>query len=140
LNYAHAKILGLLLAYQSPRDFVTGQAIDIPHALAWQNAKEFHHFFPQAYLKSIGVSTSKASALANMVYLSSASNKAISDRAPADYLKELLAKNEQQTREWLATNLIENDAINAALANDYAAFLGARSETIDREARRLAGW
>ena len=140
LNNAHAKILAVMLAYQGPRDFISGQKIDVSHALSWQNSKEFHHFFPQAYLKSIGVSNAKASSLANIVYLSSVSNKAISDRAPADYLHELLIKNEGQTRQWLATNLIEAEAIQAALANNYDAFLDARSATIDRVARKLAGW
>jgi hypothetical protein len=130
----------VILAYQSPRDFVTGQTIDVSHALSWQNGKEFHHFFPQAYLRSVGVSPVKASSLANIVYLSAVSNKAISDRAPAEYLHELMAKNETQTKDWLATNLVEADAIDAALANDYERFLEARAATIDRKARQLAGW
>jgi hypothetical protein len=140
LNNAHAKILAVILAYQSPRDFVSGQTIDVSQALSWQNGKEFHHFFPQAYLKSVGVSSAKASSLANIVYLSSASNKAISDRAPADYLHELLVKDETQTRQCLATNLVNANAINAALANNYDEFLEARSTTIDDQARNLAGW
>ncbi len=140
LNNAHAKILAVILAYQAPRDFVTGQAIDVSQALSWQNGKEFHHFFPQAYLKNIGISPAKASSLANIVYLSSVSNKAISDRVPADYLHELLEKSEADTREWLATNLVEDDALQAALANNYDAFLEARAATIDRVARELAGW
>ncbi len=140
LNNAHAKILAVMLAYQSPRDFISGQTIDVSYALSWQNAKEFHHFFPQAYLRSVSVSAAKTSSLANIVYLSSVSNKAISDRAPADYLHELLAKNEAQTRKWLATNLVEADAIEAALANNYDGFLEARATTIDRIARQLAGW
>jgi hypothetical protein len=140
LNYAHAKILGLLLAYQSPKDFVTGQAIDVAQALSWQNAKEFHHFFPQAYLRKKGVSASKTSALANMVYLSSVSNKMIGDKAPSAYLRELFDKDEPRTREWLRTNLVDDAAIDAALTDDYSSFLEARSNSVDRVARNLAGW
>jgi hypothetical protein len=140
LNNAIAKVLAVILAYQKPLDFISGQTIDVSRALSWQNGKEFHHFFPQAYLKATGVSQSKASSLANMVYLSSASNKTISDRAPADYLKDLMMQDDVQTRARLLTNLVEEDALQAALVNDYGAFLEARAATIDRVARQLAGW
>jgi hypothetical protein len=140
LNNAHAKILALILAYQNPVDFLTGQKIDVHEALAWQNSKEFHHIFPQAHLKKAGIAGPQASALANMAYLSSASNKQISDKAPATYFKELLDKHGAIARGWLATNLIDDDAISAALANDYDAFLKARSQRINTVARQLAGW
>lgn len=140
LNNAHSKILALILAYQMPLDILTGQAIDVKEALAWQNSKEFHHFFPQAFLKANGVAVAKASALANMVYLSSASNKIISDRAPSAYVKELLDSHGDQARKWLASNLIDDAAIYAALNDDYDSFLNARAEVIGKVASKLAGW
>lgn len=140
LNNAHSKILALILAYQTPVDLLSGIKIDTKAALAWQNAKEFHHFFPQAFLRAQGVSNAKASSLANIVYLSSASNKTISDQAPADYVKALLSAHGQQAREWLSSNLISEAAIDAALANDYDAFLNARSQEIARVASELARW
>lgn len=140
VNNAHSKILAIVLAYQVPKDIVTGVAIDVSKALAWQNAKEFHHFFPQAYLKSRGVPSGRISSLANMIYLSSASNKLISDRAPSDYLAELLANHGSAARAWLASNLIDDAAIEAALADDYDAFLAARSNAINVRAKTQAGW
>jgi hypothetical protein len=139
-NNAHSKILAIILAYQSPKDFLTGQAIDVNKALAWQNGKEFQHFFPQAFLKTKGVASSRISSLANMVYLSSASNKLISDRAPSDYVAKLLAEHGADARAWLATNLINDAAIDAALADDYDAFLVARSNAINERAKIQAGW
>lgn len=140
LNVAHAKILALILAYQAPKDFLTGQAIDVGKALAWQNNKEFHHFFPQAHLRAKGVAPSKISALANMLYLSSASNKAISDKAPSEYVARLLAVHGKDARSWLATNLVDEAAIQAALKDDYDAFLNARAITINEQAKKQAGW
>lgn len=139
-NSAHSKILAIFLAYQGPKDFLTGQAIDTDRALAWQNGKEFHHFFPQAHLRKKGVATSRISSLANMVYLSSASNKMISDRAPSEYVQKLLNEHGADARSWLATNLIDDDAINAALADDYEKFLTARSNAINECAKIQAGW
>jgi hypothetical protein len=140
LNSAHSKILAIVLAYAAPRDLLTGVAIDTDKALAWQNSKEFHHFFPQAFLKAKGVSLSKAAALANIVYLSSVSNKAISDRAPSEYLKELLGKHGDAARTWLHSNLIDEAAIAAALVDDYDAFLAARANAINARTTELAGW
>lgn len=139
-NSAHSKTLAILLAYQAPKDFLTGQAIDVDKALAWQNNKEFHHFFPQAFLRAKGVATPRISSLANMVYLSSASNKLISDRAPSEYVAELLAQYGTEARAWLASNLIDDAAIDAALADDYEAFLVARSNVINERAKVQAGW
>jgi hypothetical protein len=139
-NNAHSKILALILAYQNPLDFLTGQQIDVSKALAWQNAKEFHHIFPQAFLKKHGLSTSQVSPLANMAYLSSASNKKISDQAPSAYFKALLDAHGDTAREWLASNLINDAAIAAALKDDFEAFLDARSTAIHEVACKLAGW
>lgn len=140
LNSAHSKILALVLAYECPRDLLTGQVIDTDKALAWQNAKEFHHFFPQAFLKAKGVSATRASSLANMLYLTSASNKTISDQAPSAYLKQLLDEHGDSAKQCLSSNLIDEPAINAALNDDYDEFLDARAKTIDAHTRKLAGW
>lgn len=140
LNVAHAKILALILAYQGPKDLVTGQTIDVDKALAWQNNKEFHHFFPQAHLRVRGVASPKISALANMVFLSSASNKTVSDKAPSEYVAKLLAEHGDHARAWLASNLINDEAIQAALKDDYDAFLDARATAINDQANKQAGW
>ena len=140
LNSAHSKILALVLAYEGPRDLLTGLAIDTDKALAWQNAKEFHHFFPQAFLKAKGVTATKASSLANMLYLSSSSNKIISDQAPSAYVKRLLDEHGDDAKAWLASNLVDDKAIAAALKVDYDGFLTARAQTIDDHTRNLSGW
>ena len=140
LNSAHSKILALVLAYEGPRDLLTGLAIDPDKALSWQNAKEFHHFFPQAFLKAKGVSSVKASVLANILYLSSSSNKTISDQAPSAYVKKLLADHGDDARKWLASNLIDDAATDAALKDDFDSFLTARAKAIDVRTRQLAGW
>lgn len=91
-------------------------------------------------MKAKGVSGSKASALANIVYLSSSSNKNISNRAPSDYLKKLLDSHGDQARSWLNSNLIYDNAIEAALEDNYDEFLKERAQSINAEAIKLAGW
>lgn len=136
-NYALAKLLGLVLAHHNPMDLLTGVRIDTGQALAWTNAKEFHHLFPRSYLKREGVDASKGNALANIVMLTSSSNKTISDKAPSAYLKDVEAAAGSDLETVLASNLISEDAFKAAKQDDYDAFLAARSKTIQDAVLRM---
>lgn len=139
-NNAHSKILAILLAYHTPVDLLTGQKIDVGRALAWTNTKEFHHFFPRKYLERQGVASSRINCLANFVLLSSASNKIVSDREPADYLKEQLDKHSEEFKGWLASNLVNDEALDAALKNNFDEFLQVRSKTIHEVCKGIAKW
>jgi hypothetical protein len=111
---------------------LTGQKIDPASALAWTNSKEFHHFFPREYVKKKNLDKAgQVNALANIILLSSNSNKKISDRAPSDYLKEVAAAGGESLGDWLKCNLISEEAYQAALADDLDAFLSARAKAID---------
>lgn len=139
-NNAHSKVLAIALSYQRPRDLLTGQFIDVRAALAWQNQKEYHHFFPQDFLKRIGRSSNEINALANIVMLSSASNKLISSRSPSQYLQDVELAAGAQLSSWLRSNLISDEAFEAGKADDYPRFLAERAKTIDECVCRLAGW
>jgi hypothetical protein len=140
LNNAHAKLLAIVVAHHSPIDLLTGTRIDTTSALAWGNAKEFHHFFPQAYLKGLGVPATRINALANIVMLSSASNKQISNVAPSVYLEKVEAAAGANLNDWLATNLISESAYAAAKSDDFDTFLSERAKSIHGELLPKAGW
>ena len=142
-NNAHAKLLAIVLAHRQPVDLLTGQRIDPGNALAWTNQKEFHHFFPRDYLENKGVARQRINALANIVMLSSDSNKKISNRAPSDYLRDVeeASKNaDADVQEWLHLNLISAEAFEAAKADDFERFLSLRAQTIHENVLGLAGW
>jgi hypothetical protein len=142
-NNAHAKLLAIVLAHRQPVDLLTGQRIDPGNALAWTNQKEFHHFFPRDYLENKGVTRQRINALANVVMLTSASNKKISNRAPSDYLRdaEEAAKNAgAHVQGWLDLNLISPNAFEAAKADDFERFLSLRAQTIQANVLGLARW
>jgi hypothetical protein len=86
-NNAHAKLLAIILAHRDPVDLLTGQRIDPGNALAWTNQKEFHHFFPRDYLENKGVARQRINALANIVMLTSDSNKKISCQGSREFLR-----------------------------------------------------
>lgn len=140
INNAHAKALAIVMAYSQPVDLLTGQKIDVSKALAWTNSKEYHHFFPKAYLKSEGVSPTKINCLANIVYLTSSSNKIITDRKPSEYLADVEAAAGRNLEDWLKSNLITKEAFEAAKADDFSRFIKLRSETIQQRAVELASW
>ena len=102
--------------------------------------KEYHHFFPQDYLKKRDVGAGRINALANMVMLTSASNKKISGRSPSDYLVDVEKAAGGQLDGWLKSNLISPAAFAAAKANDYDGFLSARAATIHAQIKALAAW
>ncbi|MEW1611535.1 MULTISPECIES: DUF262 domain-containing protein [unclassified Streptomyces] len=137
---APSKLLVLLMSYEKPLDLNTGRVIDVADALSWQNGKQFHHFFPRAYLKKQGVQGGQDNVCGNLIMLSAITNNWISDRRPSAYLKDLADWNgEEVLRERLRTCLIEEDAYQAALCDDYDGFLRARSETLHRRLTELIG-
>jgi hypothetical protein len=139
-NNAHSKVLAIVLSYQNPKDLLTGQSIDTKAALAWENAKEYHHFFPQEFLKRRAEKPARINSLANIIMLTSSSNKQVSSRAPSDYLVDVERAAGTQLPVWLKSNLITPSAFAAAKANDFEAFLVERSAAIHSEAQRLTGW
>lgn len=140
-NGAHAKSLAILLSYSAPIDLLSGQVIDTAKALAWSNAKEFHHFFPRDYLRQQGTAQpSQINCLANIVMLTSASNKSISNRAPSDYLRDVSEAAGPNLSKWLDSNLISRAAYEAAMLDDFETFLKERRETIHSAILRLGNW
>lgn len=138
-NSAVSKMLALLLSDNSPKDLLTGGRIDVDKSLAWSNDKEYHHFFPQAYLARVGVSGERANMVANIVLLTSASNIAIRDRAPVDYLQAIIdGSGRDALVARMESNLVPEVALDAALANDYESFLTIRSTHLQNHAGRLA--
>jgi hypothetical protein len=140
-NAAHSKILALILAFNRPIDLLTGQKVDVDKALYHGNSKEFHHFFPRNFLTNVKkMSPRRANVLANIVMLTAASNKLITNRAPSDYLKQVADELGSELKPALAANLISDEAFSAALADDYDAFISLRADTIATRVDELCQW
>lgn len=139
-NSATSKMLALMLGHSGPLDLRTGQKIDVAKALSWSNDKEFHHFFPKAFLKEQGFTPRRANAIGNIVMLTSISNIQISAKSPSEYLLALQAEvGDEELAKRLRSCLVPDEAFQAALADDYETFLAARSAFLQSEALALAG-
>lgn len=139
-NSAVSKMLALMLAHEAPLDLVNGQRIDIDKSLAWSNDKEYHHFFPQAYLRRVGNGSNSLNAVANIVLLTSTSNIGIRDSPPSEYLTRIIETSGRPALvHRLASNLVPESALAAALNDDYAGFLQLRSEYLHAHVQALTG-
>lgn len=135
-NVSRSRAYILALAAQKPRDLMSGVQIDTAVALSAFNKKEFHHVYPRAFLKRIK-SDKEDNLLINICMLTGASNKAIGDRDPADYVPELAAKLGPAADAVFASNLLpvpsQFDYANAT----YAQFLEARTLMASASVERL---
>jgi len=139
-NSAVSKMIALMFASKTPLDLITGQAIDIDKSLAWSNDKEFHHFFPQAYLSKNGFKAAKANVPGNIILLTSKSNISISDTAPSIYLKQIIDSDGREALvERLESNLVPESVLEAALSDDYETFLNIRATYLHNIAESLSG-
>ena len=138
-NSAVSKMIALMFTTKTPLDLITGQVIDIDKSLAWSNDKEFHHLFPQSYLSKVGVTTSKGNVPGNIILLTSKSNIHISDIAPSIYLKQIIDSDGHEALiERLESNLVPENALEAALNNDFETFLNIRATYLHGVAESLA--
>lgn len=137
---AFSKAHALLLARHEPVDLRSLRPIDTGKALSWSNDKEYHHFFPQAYLKKQQYSETAINSVANIIMLTSITNIHISDQRPSEYLQELIDMHgEQAMRDACEQSLIPPAAFDAALVNDYDTFLKARAAHLCARAQDLVG-
>ncbi|SMY18462.1 DUF262 domain-containing protein [Photobacterium aquimaris] len=117
----------LLQAQLNPRDLINGNLINIGNVLSNYNRKEFHHVFPDSYLKQkMNISTKdERFKLLNFCFLSSASNKKISNKSPSDYTKQLIQAD--KLLDILKSNLLP-DQTSLYFDNHYNNFLRKRAK------------
>lgn len=117
----------LLMAQFNPVDLIKNQTIDIGKALSQYNRKEYHHIFPEAFLKKRGLPKEKIYCVANFCFLSSDSNKKISRSSPSSYFINLIPQNDYE-------NILEKNIIPVSKSiyqkDDYDDFLEKRSNLI----------
>lgn len=115
----------LLMAQNKPIDLVKNTKVDITKALSEYNRKQFHHIFPNAFLKKQGVEQKKIFSTMNFCFLPADSNKKISNKKPSEYFFILIPQSD-------FTNILESNLIpikkDIYERNDFNAFLERRAE------------
>jgi hypothetical protein len=128
----YVRAILLLLSKVSPLDLTNGQKIDTGESLSDYNKKEYHHIFPNAYLKGLSKSTSEINSICNFCFLPASSNKVISNKPPSIYFKSIIPQN--HFNEILDSNLIPK-RLSIYENDDYQEFLQERAKIILQQIR-----
>ena len=102
------KALLCLLAYQDPKSFNDNATVRLDNAfLKRANSKNFHHFFPTAWLKKQPDMDLPSNHIANITLVDDCLNKnLIRAKSPADYMQTFSQQN-PEIRSCMKTHLIE---------------------------------
>lgn len=92
---SYIKALLSVLAFLEPKSFSDNSIVRISNDwLQRANSKNYHHFFPRAFLKKQGVTSPEPNHIANITIVDDYLNKRkIRDRAPSAYLREFAEAN-----------------------------------------------
>jgi hypothetical protein len=124
------RALLLLMAQKQPLDLVKNTKIDIAQSLSKYNRKQYHHIFPNAFLKRQGFPQSKIFSLVNFCFLPADSNKKISKKSPSDYFFSIIPQDD-------FNNILNSNLIPLTKelyeTDNYNDFLAKRAELIINE-------
>jgi hypothetical protein len=126
---AYIKGMLCLLAYQQPQSFADGSLVTINNSwLKQANSKNYHHFFPKAYLLKKNVDYWKINHIANITIVDDFLNqRSIRDRAPSNYISSYQKMN-ANLNQTLDTHLIGDPDEWGILKDDYELFFQKRLE------------
>lgn len=122
------KAILCLLAYQEPKDFRDNGKVILDNSwLKVANSKNYHHFFPKAYLK--GKTALDSNSLMNITLVSEHLNKRkIGSKPPSVYISDFADQNESIN---LALNSHFIDMKGYGIeSDDYGQFLIARASKV----------
>jgi hypothetical protein len=126
----HTKVFVLLLAQGSPRSFVSGSPISLGNVLKTYNRNEFHHLYPRAYLRDMGLDPRRIGMLANFAFMSSADNKMLGGVAPRSYR---LRMDESSIPKILESSFCPANLFD----DDFDEFVSRRAEVLADAAQKL---
>lgn len=132
-------VICLLLLHQPLRLDSEGQKVLVDDKqLTKGNGKNYHHFFPRAYMRKNGFDEELVDNVVNIIVVDDYTNKyRIKDKAPSVYIGEFAAKN-KKIGDSLASHLIGDFETYGICNNDYNAFYSKRAEWINQEfAKRM---
>ena len=126
----YCKAILCLLAYQQPKSFDTNGVVILDNShLKIATSRNYHHFFPKAYLDSVDKSK-EPNLIANITLIDGYSNKhRIGKKAPSEYTGKF-AKANEVLADTLQTHLVRDVEGYGVNADDYDLFIKRRSKAI----------
>jgi len=132
---SYCKAILCLLAYHEPKDFQDNGKVILDNSwLKVANSKNYHHFFPKAYLRKNNLGNENS--LINITLVSADLNKRkIKAKAPSIYIQDFLDENEELPTS-IKSHLIEDLNNFGVLSDDYLVFLEKRANAIFNELKK----
>jgi hypothetical protein len=126
----YCKAILCLLAYQQPKSFDTNGLVILDNSnLKIATSRNYHHFFPKAYLDSVDKSK-EPNLIANITLIDGYSNKhRIGKKAPSLYTGKFADAN-KALADTLQTHLIRNLQDYGVIDDNYDLFIKRRSKAI----------
>lgn len=131
-NYVNSKTFILLLASEKPLNFTDGSVVALENVLRNCNKKEFHHIFPQDYLKTLNIDKKLINCLANYCIISRGPNNKLSGDKPSIYLQHM-----PQDKEKLEKILDHALCPKNIFHDDFERFLNERVDILVNKANML---
>lgn len=135
-NNSRSRAFALALAKQSPLNLTNASPIDTADALSVYNKKQFHHIFPEAFLRKLDP-TIERSRLLNFALLSASENNLLSDEDPASYLPRLNTEHGAEAADVLASNLMPTPEDYDYSKARLETFLAARLVVVEARIKAL---
>lgn len=131
------KAILCLYAYQQPKSFVDGSIVNISNYwLKQANSKNYHHFFPRAYLKKKGEDELYINHVLNITIVDDYLNKReIGAQAPSRYMTKFQKAN-AELQKTMDTHFVGNLDEFGVWEDDYDKFFYARANAISQELRK----
>jgi len=136
VSRAYIKALLCVLAYKEPKSFLDNSVVRISnHWLKQANSKNYHHFFPKAYLSKQGCEDFYINHVANITIVDDYLNKReIAAQAPSKYMRRFRQQN-NGLEKCMSTHLIRLETFGV-LEDDYDKFFNRRCQALARELKK----
>ena len=134
---AFTKAIVCLLSEREPRRFNTNGKVELDNKwLKRANSKNYHHFFPRAFLRDEGYEPWASNSIMNVVLVDDNLNKrVIGAKPPSKYVAKFVDENEARLTRTLRTHFISLKW--GVLEDDYETFVKKRARAIAKALNKV---
>ncbi|MEM7815041.1 MAG: DUF262 domain-containing protein [Candidatus Aenigmatarchaeota archaeon] len=131
---SYVKAILCIYAYHQPRSFIDDSIVNISNYwLKQANSKNYHHFFPRAYLTKLNKDERIINHILNITIVDDFLNKReIKDKPPSKYMEKFKKVNPHLS-ETMKTHLIMDLDSFGVWSDNYEQFMKKRAEIVSKE-------
>ena len=134
---AYTKAVVCLLSERDPRRLNTNGKVELDNKwLKQANSKNYHHFFPRAFLRDQGYELSESNSIMNIVLVDDHTNKqVIGAKPPSKYIAKFADENRRDLARTLRTHFIKLDW--GVMEDDYETFVTKRAKAVAKALNKV---